>query len=67
MKGFHVLMRIGHLINVLAQYSNLLRSLCIKKGFKAFIKFIDETFRSVRLNLEWIRNCLEENYQGRYF
>jgi hypothetical protein len=67
MKGFHVLMRIGHLINVLAQYSNLLRSLCIKKGLRAFIKFMDETFRSVRLNLEWIRKALEENYQVRYF
>ena len=67
MRGFHILMRIGHLINVLAQYSTLLRSLCIKKGFNAFIKFMDETFRLFRLNLEWIRNCLAENYQVRYF
>lgn len=67
MRGFHVLMRIGHLVNVLIQYSHLLRSQCIKKGFRAFIKFMDETFRFIRLNLDWIRNCLAEKYQIRYF
>ncbi len=67
MRGFHILMRIGHLVNVLIQYSHLLRPQCIKKGLRAFIKFMDETFRLFRLNLDWIRNSLEENYQLRYF
>ena len=66
MKGFHLLMRIGHLINVLAQYSHLLKSLWEKKGARAFIKFIDETFRTISLNLEWIRKSLTKKYQIRF-
>jgi len=66
MIGFHLLMRIGHLINVLAQYSHLLKFFWKKKGSVAFIKFLDETLRIVRLNQEWLRKCLAENYQVRY-
>jgi hypothetical protein len=66
MKGFHLLMRIGHLINVLAQYSHLLKALWKKKGAGAFIKFLDETLRIIRLNLVWLKKCLAENYQVRY-
>lgn len=66
MKGFHILMRIGHLINVLAQYSYLLNPLCIKKGAKAFIKFLDETLRFIKLDIDWIRDSLSKNYQVRF-
>ncbi|MGA1823929.1 MAG: DDE transposase family protein, partial [bacterium] len=66
MKGFHLLMRIGHLINVLAQYSHLLKSLWEKKGARAFIKFLDEIFRTINLNLEWIRESLTKKYQIRF-
>ena len=66
MKGFHILMRIGHLINVLAQYSHLLKPLWDKKGAKAFIKFLDETFRFIKLDIDWIRDCLSKDYQVRF-
>jgi hypothetical protein len=66
MKGFHLLMRIGHMMNVLAQYSNLLRVLFIKMGTQMFIKLLDETFRLFRLNSEWMKNRLAEPYQVRF-
>jgi len=66
MKGFHILMRIGHLINVLAQYSCLLKPLWDKKGARAFIKFLDETLRFIKLDIEWIKGCLSKNYQIRF-
>ena len=45
MRGFHILMRIGHMINTLAQYGNLLRIVFTQKGMMATIKYLDEIFR----------------------
>jgi len=46
MKGFHILMRIAHMINTLAQHgSKLLRAIFAQKGMKATIKYLDEIFR----------------------
>ena len=66
MKGFHILMRIGHLINVLAQYSELLKHLWDKKGDRAFIKFLDETLRFIKLDIELIKESLSKRYQIRF-
>jgi hypothetical protein len=43
MKGYHYLMRLGHLINVLAQYSERLVKIIRELGVRGFIRFIRET------------------------
>lgn len=65
MKGFHYLMRLGHLINVLAQYSSALRGLVLKFGVRGLIDFLRETMASPWMNLPWVRQRLAEPYQLR--
>jgi hypothetical protein len=43
MKGYHYLMRIGHMINVLAQYSERLVKKVRDLGVRGFIRFVRET------------------------
>jgi hypothetical protein len=43
MKGYHYLMRIGHMINVLAQYSERLVKTVRDLGVRGFIRFVRET------------------------
>lgn len=45
MKGYHLLMRLAHFINVFAQHTELLIGRFLHVGVKAFIKFLDETIR----------------------
>jgi len=66
MKGYHLLMRIAHMINVLAEYGNLLRYLFIQIGMMAAIKFIDETFRKFILNRKKILESLAVPCQVRF-
>ena len=43
MRGYHYLMRIGHALNVLAQFSESLIKVMRKKGIRGFIDFFRET------------------------
>jgi hypothetical protein len=43
MKGYHYLMRLGHMINVLAQCSERLVKIVRNLGMRGFIRFIRET------------------------
>ncbi len=43
MKGYHYLMRLGHLINVLAIYSERLIKMVRELGVRGFIRFVRET------------------------
>ncbi len=43
MKGYHYLMRLGHTLNVLAQYSEQLIVIVAAKGVRAFIKYIRDS------------------------
>lgn len=45
------------------QHSHILKHLWDKKGVKGFIKFLDETLRFIKLDIEWIKDCLSQNYQ----
>lgn len=66
MKGYHLLMHIAHMINVVAEHGSLLRYLFQELGMMAAIKFLDEAFRKVLLNREKILECLTQNYQVRF-
>ncbi len=43
MKGYHYLMRLGHMLNVLAQYSEHLVKTIRELGMRGFIRFVRET------------------------
>jgi len=65
MKGYHLLMRLAHFINVFAEHTELLRARFVHVGVKAFIKFLDETIRGPWLDHEWIKKKLRVPYQMR--
>jgi hypothetical protein len=50
MKGYHFLMRLGHMINVLAQYSSSLADVVRTQGVRGFIQFVVETISGPWLN-----------------
>lgn len=50
MKGYHLLMRIAHMINTLVQYVKELAQLFISKGMRGAIKYLDEIFRKTIIN-----------------
>ncbi len=65
MKGYHYLMRIGHLFIILAQYSECLIKKVKQLGLKGFIRFIKETMASPWLNHEMVIKRLNRNFQLR--
>jgi hypothetical protein len=54
MKGYHYLMRLGHLINTLARFSKDLAKLFGELGVQATIEFIRNTLSGPWLNLREI-------------
>ncbi len=65
MKGYHYLMRIGHLFGILAQYSECLIQKVKALGRRGFIKFIRETIASPWLEKDMVRKRLNRNFQLR--
>jgi hypothetical protein len=65
MRGFHYLMRIGHALNVLAQYSTALIKRVQTLGARGFIDFVRETLAGPWLNAEQVREALATPYQLR--
>jgi len=65
MKGYHYLMRIGHTLNVLAQYSEKFITLVKEKGVRGFIEFIRETIMASVLDPIKISERLSGNIQLR--
>lgn len=65
MKGFHYLMRLAHLINVLAQYSSALRGLFLKFGVRGLIDFLKETMAGPWLDPQRVKRRLAEPFQLR--
>jgi len=65
MRGFHYLMRLGHMFNVLAQYSTALIKTVQKLGVRGFIDFIRSTMAGLWLNAERARQLLEVPFQLR--
>ena len=65
MKGYHYLMRLGHLINVLAQYSERLVKMIRELGVRGFIRFIRETIAGPWLDPLLVRERLAAPFQLR--
>jgi len=65
MKGYHYLMRLGHLINVLAQYSERLVKMVRELGVRGFIRFIRETIGGPWLDPLLVRERLAAPFQLR--
>jgi len=65
MRGYHYLMRLGHLFNTLSRYSDRLRKLIKDTGVQGLIRFIRETLSGPWLDHEWISNKLDGQFQLR--
>jgi hypothetical protein len=65
MKGYHYLMRIGHMINVLAQYSERLVKTVRELGVRGFIRFVRETIGGRWLNSSLVKKRLAAPFQLR--
>jgi hypothetical protein len=65
MRGFHYLMRLGHMFNVLAQYSTALIKTVQKFGVRGFIDFVRSTMAGPWLVAENVRQRLEAPFQLR--
>jgi hypothetical protein len=58
MRGYHYLMRIGHALNVLAQYSESLIKVVREKGVRGFIEFVRETIIASVLDIKFVEDRL---------
>ena len=65
MKGYHYLMRLGHLINILAIYSERLVKMVRELGVRGFIRFIRDTISGPWLNPVWVKKRLAASFQLR--
>jgi len=65
MKGYHYLMRLGHLINILAVYSESLASTVRELGIRGFIRFIRDTLIGPWLKPSWVQERLGASFQLR--
>ena len=58
MKGFHYLMQLGHLFNVMARYSERLARIVKETGIRGLIRFVRESIASPWLDRAWIAEQL---------
>ncbi len=65
MKGYHFLMRIGLMLNVLVQYSECFIDVIKKLGKRGTIKFIFETMKGPWFNADYVKQQLEKPLQLR--
>jgi hypothetical protein len=65
MKGYHCLMRLGHLFNVLARYSERLAKIVKDTGVRGLIRFIRETMANPWLDYKWQSERLAAPFQLR--
>jgi hypothetical protein len=65
MKGYHFLMRLGHLINILAQNTELLAKLALQRGVRGLIRFIRETCAGPWLDAKRIQQIINSPCQIR--
>jgi len=65
MKGYHYLMRIGHLINILALYSERLAKTIRGLTMTGFIRFVRNTISGPWLDPLWVKRRLECPFQLR--
>lgn len=65
MKGFHYLMQLGHMFNVMARYSDKIARVARETGVRGLIRFVRETIASPWLNQTWIREQMTAPFQLR--
>lgn len=65
MRGYHYLMRLGHLVNILAQNTERLAKLVRLLGARGFIRFLRQTFSAPWLDAECLQHRLAFPYQLR--
>ena len=65
LKGYHYLMRIGHLLNILVQYSAQLVKLVEELGARGLIRFIYQTLSGPWLDAERVNKVLAKPRQLR--
>jgi hypothetical protein len=66
MKGYHLLMRMGHFFNTIARFASHLKEFYQTLGVRPTIKFIRETLSGTLLNMERICEILKRNFQLRF-
>lgn len=65
MRGYHFLMRLGHLINILAQNTASLARIVRSRGIRGMIQFVRETCSGPWLDADWVRQQLRPAFQLR--
>ena len=65
MKGYHYLMRLGHMLNILSQYSERLAKIVCKLGARGFIHFVRETIAGPWLDAVRLQKRLSAPFQFR--
>lgn len=65
MKGYHYLMRLGHMFNVLTRYSQRLAKVVEDTGVQGLIRFIRESIANPWLDYEWLKERLAAPFQFR--
>jgi hypothetical protein len=65
MKGYHALMRLGHMFNVLARYSEKLSNIVKDTGVRGLTRFIRETMANPWLDYSWLEKRLATPFQLR--
>lgn len=65
MKGYHLLMRVAHMMNVLAQHASTLQKIVKELGVRGFIRYVLETIVGPWLNPQTVRPRLNTPFQFR--
>jgi hypothetical protein len=65
MKGFHYLMQLGHMFNIMARYSGKIAKIVQETGVRGLIRLVRETIASPWLNQKWVSEQLAAPFQLR--
>jgi hypothetical protein len=65
MRGYHYLMQLGHMFNIMARYSEKLAKIIKDTGIRGMISFVRQTMSGPWLDHEWIKERLAAPFQLR--
>lgn len=65
MIGYHYMMQMGHMFNIMAHYSSELTKIIKDTGVRGLIRFVRETIASPWLNAVWLKEKLAAPFQLR--
>ena len=69
MRGYHYLMRLGHLINTLARFSSELAPMIRRMGVRPFLDFVRTTLSGPWLHLfrlDEVAQCMRQPFRLRF-